>query len=119
MLATVKPLLTGEDWMRLVHIPLLPSQKCHPIKPLLNLSHAQETCDVMNYYFVFVQFFSSVKLRRLLPRLVFASKQSCRSPKLKSLKKINIRLQKNKSTDFDSVDLPGCNLSSCRRSAKS
>ena len=31
----------------------------------------------------------------------------------------NIRLQKYKSTDFDSADLPGCNLSSCERSTRS
>ena len=30
----------------------------------------------------------------------------------------NIRLQKYKSTDFDSVDLPGCNLSSCGRGTR-
>ena len=31
----------------------------------------------------------------------------------------NFRLQKYKSTDFDSVDLPGCNLSSCGRGTRS
>lgn len=30
----------------------------------------------------------------------------------------NIRLQEYKSTDFDSVDLPGCNLSSCGRGTR-